>query len=196
MGLSEEMATQVIANALNMARNMKDDIVKEDGATDVGICPTIIVGYGDEMEDGGGICEIGIEGVHPVDVLPNALSAMYSQGILKKWSWMCLIVEGYVGNASDEKDLEKYERGSAEEDYKTNPLSKVQEALLATVFCFDESIFGGVQAFTLNDIGNPNYLDIEFHEKGKMDDGNIPFIFKSFIKFCKLREKEEQAKNN
>lgn len=193
MGLSQEMATEILTNALNMARGMKDDIVKETGSTEIGITPTLIVGYGDNMEEGGGICEIGVEGVHPVDVLPNALSAMYSQGMLKKWSWMCLIVEGYINKG---QDLENNNRGSAEEDFKTNPLSKVQEALLATIFCFDENMFGSVQAFTVSDTGHPDYQDAYFEDKSAMDGGNVPFIFKSFIKFCLAREKEERARYN
>lgn len=196
MALTEEIANKVIENALDLARNMKEEVLKVAENPVVGINPLLIVGYGENIEDGGGIAEMVLDDLHPTDALPMMLSDMYSQGHLNNWSWICLVVEAFIDTDQENMNRDDYERGTAQKDFETNPFTKVKEAMLATIFTIDKDVFGGYQTFVLGDNGEPKYDEVEVQEKDALRGGAIPFIFHSFADFCHMKEVERQAKNN
>lgn len=189
MAITEEVAHEVITNALALARDLKADLVKEAENPVIGINPILIIGNGDSVEDGGGIAQMVCEDLHPTDALPMMLSDLHKQGHLNNWSWICMVTEAFI-NPSQGEDLDTYERGSAQKDYEENPFTKVREAMCASLFTFEKDVWGGYQTFVLGDNGEPKFDEVELQEKNALAEGNIPFIFFSFADFCRMKKAE------
>ena len=187
MALTQETANEVIAHALEMAQGIKQQVMEHAENPVTGIPPILLIGFGDNIEDGGGIVELDIEGnSNPSDVLPQILSDLNKDGHLQKWSWMCLIVEAYI-----DKNIgidENYERGDAEKEYKENPFTTVKETMVANIYTYDFRQFGAYQVFTLDDTGKPVYDEVQFQDEGSENGGLIPFIFHSFTEWCHIQE--------
>lgn len=195
MAITEEVAHQVIANALELARGIKEQVMEEADNPIIGIHPMLVIGYGEAIEDGGGIIELDLQnGSHPAVVLPQVLNDLQQSGHLEKWSWLCLITEAFIDKRIGTD--ENYERGQAEQDYKENPFTSVKETMVASIFTYDFQQFGAFQTFALDDFGKPVYDEVEFQDEGQDTEGVIPFVFRSFTEFCHIQEIKKQAKGN
>lgn len=194
MAITQEVAHEVISNALELARGIKEAVMEEAENPIMGIQPMLVIGYGEAIEDGGGIVELDMSnGGNPAEVLPIVLSDLQKDGHLDKWSWICLVTEAFIDKRVGE---EGYERGDAEKDYKENPFTTVKETMVASIFTYDFQQFAGFQTFSLDDFGKPVYEELEFQEENAGSGGVIPFIFRSFTEWCHIQQIKKQAENN
>jgi hypothetical protein len=195
MALTQETANEVISHALEMAKGIKEQVLEHADNPVAGIPPMLLIGHGDNIEDGGGIVQLDIEGINnPADILPQVLSDLNNDGHLQKWSWLCLIVEAYIDSRIGID--ENYERGDAEKEYKENPFTTVKETMVANIYTYDFQQFGAYQVFSLDDAGKPVYDEVQFQDEGSDNGGLIPFIFRSFTEWCHIQEIKKQADNN
>jgi hypothetical protein len=195
MAITQEVAHEVIANALELARGIKEQVMEEAENPVIGINPMLVIGYGEAIEDGGGIVELDMSnGGNPAEVLPIVLSDLQKDGHLENWSWICLVTEAFMDKriALDEN----YERGDAEKDYKENPFTTVKEIMVASIFTYDFQTFAGFQSFALDDFGKPVYEELEYQDKEAGKEGVIPFIFRSFTEWCHIQKIKKQAEDN
>lgn len=195
MAITQEVAHEVIANALELARGIKEAVMEEAENPIMGINPLLVIGYGDKVEDGGGIVELDMSGNgNPAEVLPIVLSDLQKDGHLENWSWICLVTEAFIDKRIGLD--ENYERGDAEKDYKENPFTTVKETMVASIFTYDFQAFAGFQTFALDDFGKPVYEELEYQDEGAGNGGVIPFIFRSFTEFCHIQQIKKQAEGN
>lgn len=195
MAITQEVAHEVIANSLELARGIKEQIMEEADNPVIGIHPMLVIGYGENIEDGGGIVELDLEnGSNPATVLPQVLSELMDSGHLENWSWLCLITEAFIDKRIGRD--ENYERGDAEKDYKENPFTTVKEVMVASIFTYDFQQFGAFQTFVLDDFGKPVYDEVEYQDEDTAKEGLIPFVFRSFTEFCHIQQIKKQAEGN
>lgn len=195
MAITQEVAHEVIANALELARGIKEAVMEEAENPIMGIQPLLVIGYGDKIEDGGGIVELDMSGNgNPAEVLPIVLSDLQKDGHLENWSWICLVTEAFI----DKRIVldENYQRGDAEKDYKENPFTTVKETMVASIFTYDFQQFAGFQTFVLDDFGKPVYEELEYQDEEAGKEGAIPFIFRSFTEWCHIQQIKKQAESN
>jgi hypothetical protein len=195
MAITQEVAHKVIANSLELARGIKEQVMEEADNPITGIHPMLVIGYGETIEDGGGIVELEMSnGSNPAEVLPAVLSDLQKDGHLEKWAWIGLIVEAFIDKRIGVD--ENYERGDAEKEYKENPFSTVKETMVVNIFTYDFQQFGAFQTFALDDFGKPVYQEVEFQDEGAGSEGLIPFVFRSFTEWCHIQEIKKQADSN
>jgi hypothetical protein len=190
---------------MELTKGMKSSACEENkGHTDLN--PMVVVGL--EIKDdegneglGGQVIEMCLSnGDHPVDALPKMLNDLGESG-LTKFRFLMFVVEGFArrlsNNEEGKKELAKltqdgdYERGALEKDFHENPLSNVEEGLIATAFAWTGESATMSQFYKYGDNGLPVYeddADVFHYDATEPQQGRVPDVFHAFVKYCQMVE--------
>ncbi len=194
----KELLEKSLQHTMEMVRAMKTSMC-EDNKGHADLNPFCV--FGVEIQDdegnealGGAIVEMELsKNEHPIEMLPKMLSEVHQQG-MDKFLWVMFVCEGYAETdqtkiAQMMKDDSDYEYGSLENDFLNNPVSTVQEGIIATAFSWTGEMATYQQPYKYNDNGLPDFSQeiVNYFDEEPME-GRVPNIFTKFIKYCQLAE--------
>lgn len=169
---------QILDNIASLSMYFKNSLCEEQGGPADG-SPMIL---GADMNGENFVIPDVLDG-HPTDNLPIILSSVM-EGLREKndslkWDWIAYVVEGYTNSAENPED---YERGAMEQDFKNNPSSTVREAVIVTLYTWENESACRTLMYTYGDDGMPIWS--EPTDADEPPAGIVPFILETFRKFC------------
>lgn len=117
-----------------------------------------------------------------VDCLEDIVRAMP----VTKFDYLIIAVEGY----SRSQESPEYERGSMEEEFRTNPFTDVREGIIITAIDWSATtLFSNIATYTYDDVGVPQFdepmeLAQKVTEESEM--GRIPDTLISICRYMDL----------
>lgn len=182
--MSDNNCEEVASRARQVAMMRKIEACEQaKGITDCG--SVVLVGYDNDFVG----VEISLTG-NPVEHLPEVLNEIAQSGLIY-WHNLSFVTEAFMRTNLENYDVDKYEHGDLEDDYRNNPLSEVVEGVVITTVTWEGEMVTQFTPYKYDDRGRPVFQEVyepktrEGKEIMTRIGGRGLKIMESFANYCR-----------
>lgn len=122
--------------------------------------------------------------LHKEDVVDSIEDVVRAMPIMK-FDFIVIAVEGYAKGSGNQNPNE-YQRGSMEEEFRSDPFTDVREAIIVTAIDWDASqLFSTLSTYTYDDHGVPQFAEPESFVQELSEGAELGRIADTLQTICK-----------
>lgn len=155
----------------------------------------ILVGYNDAF--------VGVENTlngNPIETLPEVLNKIAQTGLIY-WHNLSFVTEAFMRTVVGARDIDKYQQGDLEREYKENPATDIVEGILVHTITWQGETNTRFTPYTYNDKGRPVFADPldsknrDIAELASRVGGRGVAVLRSFSEYCHNELDSDDGRN-